>query len=92
MTIRQALRHVADYPEPITDEWLQVPVYELVARTLFDIANRPDVNVRGSMGKANKARKLILERMDGTRRSGSHPATRNGTAVEFIDMTGGELE
>ena len=48
VTIRQALQHVADFPQPLDDEVLQMPVYELVARSLFDIANRPDASVRGS--------------------------------------------
>lgn len=91
VTIRQALQNVADFPQMVDDDMLQKPVYELVARSLFDIANRPDVSVRGSMGRANKARKLILERMVGRRRAGSHPATREVVQVDFIDLTGGEL-
>lgn len=91
VTIRQALQQVADFPQMVDDDMLQKPVYELVARSLFDIANRPDVSVRGSMGRANKARKLILERMVGRRRAGSHPATREIIQVDFIDLTGGEL-
>lgn len=92
VTIRQALQQVADYPVQLSDDLLQAPVYELVARSLFDIANRPDASVRGSMAKANKARKMILDRMVGKRRAGSHPATREVIQVEFIDLTGGELQ
>jgi len=83
VTIRQALQQVADYPVMV--------VYELVSRTLYDIANRPDANVRGSMGRANKARKLILDRLVGKRRAGSHPATGEVDQIDFIDLTGGEL-
>lgn len=91
VTIRQALQQVADYPQPLTDEVIQAPVYELVARTLFDIANRPDASVRGSMTRANKARKMILDRMVGKRRVGTRPATVKKVEVEFRDLTGGEL-
>lgn len=92
VTIRQALQHVADYPNPVDDEVVQAPAYELVARSLFDIANRPDASVRGSMARANKARKMILERMEGKRRSGTTPSTREVQQVEFVDLTGGELK
>lgn len=92
VTIRQALQHVADYPNPVDDEVLQAPVYELVARALFDISNRPDQSVRGSMTRANKARKMILDRMVGKRRAGSTPATREVVQIDFIDLTGGELD
>lgn len=91
-SIKQALQHVADYPQMLTDEIIQVPTWELVSRTLFDIANRPDANVRGSMTRANKARKMILDRLVGKRRPGSHPATGAGVEVTFIDLTAGELE
>lgn len=91
-TIRQALQHVADYPQPVDDELLNMPVHEMVARALFDIANRPDASVRGSMTKANRARKIILERMGGKRRSGTTPPTGGTVAVEFVDLTQGALD
>lgn len=92
VTVRQALQQVADYPQPLDDEMIQWPVHELIARTLFEIANRPDASVRGNMTRANKARKMILDRLVGRRRPGSHPATRNNVDIELIDLTGGELE
>ena len=89
ITIKDALQRVADYPQMMTDEVIQVPVHELVCRNLFEIANLPDANTRGSMARANKARKMILERLVGKRRPGSHPATRTEASIEFIDLTGG---
>ena len=52
-------RHCSTWPttrslEPTTCS--NVTGHELIARTLFDIANKPDANVRGSMTRANKAR------------------------------------
>lgn len=91
ISVRQALQNVADYPVPLDDEVLRTPVNELIARTLFDIANRPDASVRGSLNRSNRARKMILDRMVGRRRAGSHPATRTEVTVDFIDLTG-ELE
>lgn len=88
VTVRQALQQVADYPAMLGDDQLQKPVYELVARALYDIANRPDAAVRGSMTRANRARTIILNRLVGTRRSGSHPATREVTQLDFVDLTG----
>lgn len=90
-TIRQALRHVADYPQPADDDLTNMPVHEMVCRALFDIANRPDANVRGSMARANKARKMIFERMDGKRRTGTTPPTGGTVPIEFVDLTGGAL-
>ena len=92
VTIHQALQNVADNPQLKTDELIQVPVHELVCRNLFEIANRPDANQRGSMARANKARKMIMDRLVGKRRPGSHPATRTPTKINFVDLTGGELE
>lgn len=92
ITIRTALQAVADRPVLDTDELVQVPVHELVCRNLFEIANKPDANTRGSMARANKARKMILDRLVGKRRAGSHPATRNEVRIDFVDLTGGELE
>ena len=92
VSIHQALQHVADNPRLETDELIQVPAHELVARTLFDIANNPDASQRGAMTKANKARKLIFDRLVGKRRAGSHPATRTEVQINFVDLTGGELE
>lgn len=92
VTIRQALQAVADNPEMRDDELIQVPVHELVCRNLFEIANRPDASQRGSMARANKARKMILDRLVGKRRAGSHPATRVEVSIDFVDLTAGALE
>lgn len=93
VSVREALQRVADNPVIHTDEIIQLPVHELVARALFEIANRPDASVRGSMSRANKARKMLLDRLVGKRRAGSHPATRTRVDLEFVDLTGGgELE
>lgn len=92
VTIRAALQRVADNPTMLNDDLIQAPVHELVSRTLFEIANKPDAGERGSMTRANKARKMILDRLVGKRRPGSHPATRNQVEINFVDLTGGELE
>ena len=89
VSIKDALQRVADTPVMLTDEVIQVPVHELVCRTLFEIANKPDASTRGSMARANKARKMILDRLVGKRRPGSHPATRVRADIEFVDLTGG---
>lgn len=92
VTVQQALQYVADNPDLATDEVTQLPVWELVSRSLYEIANKPDASVRGSLTRANKARKMILDRLVGKRRPGSHPATRQETPIEFVDLTGRELE
>jgi hypothetical protein len=87
VTIQQALQNVADHPVLQTDELVNVHVHELVTRALYEIANRPDATVRGSMARANKARRMILDRLVGKRRAGSHPATRVDVPIEFEDLT-----
>jgi hypothetical protein len=89
VTIRDALQHVAEHPEIRTDELIQLPVWELVGRNLYEIANHPEASIRGSMARANKARKMILDRLVGKRRAGSHPATRVAVSIDFVDLTGG---
>lgn len=91
VTIAQALQRVADHPEPATDNWLELPVHELVCRRLFDIANNPDVQVAGSMTASLKAQKIILNRLVGTRRPGTHPVSSEKASVEFMDLTAGVL-
>jgi hypothetical protein len=85
--IADALQYVADHPVRSTDAPIDTPVYELVSRALFHIANSPDSSVRGSMAKANRAQKLILNRMVGRRRAGTHPAQAQSEEIEFVDLT-----
>lgn len=87
VTVREALQKVADYPVMLEDDLLQVPSYELISRALFEIANTPDASVRGSTARANKARKILLDRLVGKRRAGSHPATRNPVEITMVDLT-----
>lgn len=92
VTIRQALQHVADNPVLKTDMVIDVPVHELVCRTLFEIANGAEMGSPRSQSRANNARTLIFDRLVGKRRSGSHPATRSQQAVQFVDLTSKEVE
>ena len=90
-TIPEALQYVADHPDPGDVAPIDTPMYELIGRTLFKIANSPDARVRGSMARATKAQKIILDRLVGTRRPGSHPAARKDESLEFVDLTAGVL-
>ena len=88
-SIAEALQYVAANPARSTDAPIDAPVYELVARALFQVANSPDQGVRGSLAKANRAQKLIFNRMVGRRRPGTHPAQVQSEEIEFIDLTAG---
>lgn len=90
-TIRQALQYVADNPELNTEELISVPVNELVARTLFEIANTVTPLQSRTLSRANRAREMILLRLGGKRKAGSHPATRRKNEIKFVSLTG-ELE
>jgi len=90
-TVREALQHVADYPQPVNDEVITMHTGELIARTLYDIANKPDANVRGSMARANKARRLIMNYLAGRRRVGTAPHQKQTATLRMTDLTGGEI-
>lgn len=87
LTVRQSLQNVADNPRQLDDDLLQRPVYDVIARNLFEIANSPDRSVKGSEARANRARKMIMNRLVGLRRAGSHPATSVTVPIEFVDLT-----
>lgn len=91
VNIRQALQFVADHPEPATDVMLDLPVWELVSRELFYIANNPNVKVRGSMAKSTRAQKMILDRLVGTRRNGTNPVSTKIDTIDFVDLTQGVI-
>lgn len=92
VTIRQALQYVVDNPEMRTDDLIGLPAYELVTRTLFEIANSAHADNRKSMQRANYARGMIFNRLVGRRRAGSHPATSKKQEIKFKDLTGKEVE
>lgn len=85
-SVREALEFVAEHPEE-PDEPVNAPVWELVSRTLFHVANSPDMRVRGSLARATKAQRIIADRLVGTRRPGTTPAQRRATVVHFLDLT-----
>jgi len=91
-TVREALQHVAEYPNPVDDEVLTQHTGELLARTLFDIANKPDVNVRGSMSRANRARKMIFDRLAGKRAAGTEPVRPSDERLTVHDLISRQVE
>jgi len=87
-TVRQALQYVDDNPEWPDTSRLDMPVWEMVARNLFEHANNPDKS-RMAMNRATRAQKMILDRLTGTRRTGTNPAVRNAQGVHLVDLTAG---
>lgn len=85
-TVKEALAYVAKHPDMTTDP-IDTPVWELVARILFDIANNPNPRIRGSLTRATKAQKIIADRLVGTRRAGTHPAQVREQQLMFVDLT-----
>ena len=89
-TVRQALHAVEnspDWPDDSVRARMDMPVHEMIARNLFDIANHPDPKNGASMARALRAQKIILDRLTGTRRTGTHPAVRNQKQVQMVDLT-----
>ena len=92
-TVEEALQYVANHPEQgIDNDTLDVPAWELIGRVLFHIANNPDRRVRGSMGRATRAQKMIMNRISGRRRPGTHPAQVGADPIDFVDLTKPVLE
>lgn len=92
VSVRAALQHVADHPILDTDVLLDVRVHELLARTVFEVANNPDEKVRGGLSRANRARRMLMDRLVGKRRPGTAPAAKTEDEIEFVDLTAGALE
>ena len=88
-SVRDALLYAAN-----NDSWsggnrVESPLWENVARGLYDMATNPSAQVVGSITRATRAQKIILDRTTGTRRAGSHPAQRSRQEISFPDLTGG---
>lgn len=92
MTVQQALRWCADNPESEDAVPVEQPVWQLIGHALFRIANSPNPKVRGGLARASRAQRLLLNRMVGTRRPGTHPAARSNHGITFYDLTQGEIE
>ena len=90
-SIKQALEYVSINPNWSAPDKMDSPAWEHVGRQLFEHANNPDSRVVGSVGRATRAQKIIMDRLTGTRRSGSHPAVKGNNQVTFKDMTGGAI-
>lgn len=90
-TVEEALQYVANHPEQSDKDTLELPAWELIGRVLFHHANNPDRRVRGSMGRATRAQKMIMNRMGGRRKPGTTPATVGQESVDFLDLTQGVL-
>lgn len=90
-SVRESLQFVADHPVMTTDP-VDTPAWELIARTLFEVANTPDAKVRGSLARATKAQKIIANRLVGLRRPGTHPAMARDNSISFLDLTAGAIE
>ena len=90
-TIQQALEAVANNPVPSSSDPIDQPVHELVCQALFDIANKPDRRVRGAMARATRAQKIVLDRLVGRRRAGTHPAQVRSDEIDFLDLTQSEI-
>ena len=90
-TIREALQYIPKHPEPEVEP-LDMPVWEHVARALYEIANNPDPKVRGAMARATRAQTIIFDRTGGRRRAGTAPIRRTQTGISFVDLTAGAIE
>ncbi|QDF17003.1 hypothetical protein SEA_YELLOWPANDA_53 [Microbacterium phage YellowPanda] len=86
-TIRQALSYVDRNPDWPEIQRLDMPIWELISRNLFDIANHPNTKVRGSLARATRAQRILLDRLTGTRRQGTNPAVRNSKSLQLLDLT-----
>jgi hypothetical protein len=91
-SVQDSLQYVAEHPPVSLEPTVDIPAWEILGQTLFWIANTPDPKVRGSMGRATKAQKIIADRLTGRRRPGTHPAQVQDEQIEFADLTVGVLD
>jgi hypothetical protein len=87
LSVHDALQHVAEHPPKSFEPTVDAPVWELIGQVLFVHANSGDPRVRGSMGRATAAQKMIFDRISGRRRPGTHPAQVENEEIEFLDLT-----
>jgi hypothetical protein len=91
-TVKEALEHVAKNPPEGFEPTVDKPAWELVCQVLFIHANGADPRIRGSVGRATRAQKLIFNRLTGRRRPGTHPAQVQAEEIDFVDLTVGVLD
>jgi len=84
-TVREALRYVADHPVAPPEE-IDSPAWEMIGRSLFQIANSPNPKIRGSLARSTKAQKMIADRLVGRRRPGTAPAVKRSQEIEFVNL------
>ena len=89
-TVKQALEHYAANPV-LPEDVIDVPIHTLIARSLFAFANNPNPKVKGANARANRAQKILLERMVGRRNPGTSPASSAEEVLEFADLSAGAI-
>lgn len=89
VTVKKAIEYVSKHPQWSQEPAGECPIWEHVTRQLFEHANNPDTRVVGSIGRATRAQKIILNRHTGTRRAGTHPAQKVDKKIHMRDLTGG---
>lgn len=85
-TVKEALEYVSKHPVP-TRVPIEMPVWELVSRQLFEAAHQVGGNAV-SMKRSVAAQKIIFDRLAGKRRPGTHPATSKvKRELKVLDLT-----
>ena len=88
VSVREALLKVSKGRLAPMDP-IEKPAWRLIAENLYVIANAVDGSKRQSMRQATQAQRMILDRVNGTRKPGTHPATQQNLTVHFRDLTEG---
>lgn len=91
VSVRLALQRLSQNLEPSSPDVGEVPMWEHICRELYVIANSSDGRITGSTARANRARKIIFDKLVGRRRAGSLPATRVNESLEMGDLTKGSV-
>lgn len=84
-SVKEALEYVSRHPSPTTDP-INMPVWELIARQLYETAHQAG-GTRTQIKSTAAAQKMILDRVVGKRRTGTHPAVRKEEKVLLADFT-----
>mgnify|MGYP003450424712 CR=1 FL=1 len=84
-TVQEALAFVSRHPIT-TSAPIDLPVWELVARQLFEKAYTVG-GTKQTQKDANTAQKMIFDRLVGKRRTGTHPAVTSEEKGVLDDWT-----
>lgn len=87
-TVTEALEYVSRHPDWPNKDFKDIPVWEIVARNLFKFSLDADTRVIGAVARSTRAQRIIMDRLTGTRQTGTSPAVYKANSLQIKDLAG----